>query len=64
MKSFRGLLALGIATTFLASVGSARAEDQIRILCPTWSGYAPIFEAGTNELLQNTVYKNPLAGTL
>ena len=45
MKSFRGLLALGIATTFLASVGSARAEDQIRILCPTWSGYAPIFVA-------------------
>jgi NitT/TauT family transport system substrate-binding protein len=45
MKSFRGILALGIATIFVASAGSAKAEDQIRILCPTWSGYAPIFVA-------------------
>jgi NitT/TauT family transport system substrate-binding protein len=45
MKSFHGILALGVATIFVASVGSAKAEDQIRILCPTWSGYAPIFVA-------------------
>jgi NitT/TauT family transport system substrate-binding protein len=28
-----------------AAVAPARAEDRIRILCPTWSGYAPIFVA-------------------
>jgi NitT/TauT family transport system substrate-binding protein len=31
---------------FLAVIASqARAEDKIRILCPTWSGYAPVFVA-------------------
>ena len=45
MKYFRSILALGVATTFLVSVASAKADDTIRILCPTWSGYAPIFVA-------------------
>ena len=45
MQYFRGILALGLATSFLATVAPAKAEDQIRILCPTWSGYAPIFVA-------------------
>jgi NitT/TauT family transport system substrate-binding protein len=45
MKHFRGLLALGAATAFLASAATAKAEDTIRILCPTWSGYAPVFVA-------------------
>ncbi len=37
-----GLLAL-CAT--VASATTSRADDKIRILCPTWSGYAPIFVA-------------------
>lgn len=46
MTYTRTILALGIATvTSLASTGAAAAEDKIRILCPTWSGYAPIFVA-------------------
>jgi NitT/TauT family transport system substrate-binding protein len=45
MKHLRGLLALGAATAFLATAATAKAEDTIRILCPTWSGYAPVFVA-------------------
>src|ERR1700753_2276081 len=32
-------MALSMATT------AARADEKIRILCPTWSGYAPVFVA-------------------
>jgi NitT/TauT family transport system substrate-binding protein len=32
----------------MLGLGTAKAEDTIRILCPTWSGYAPLFVA--NEL--------------
>jgi NitT/TauT family transport system substrate-binding protein len=45
MKHFRSFLVTGVATSFLASAATAHAEDTIRILCPTWSGYAPIFVA-------------------
>ncbi len=45
MKNLRSLLAVSIATSFLIAATAARAEDKIRILCPTWSGYAPIFVA-------------------
>jgi NitT/TauT family transport system substrate-binding protein len=45
MKFSRQLLAAGIAAGLLAAAAPAFAEDQIRILCPTWSGYAPIFVA-------------------
>lgn len=37
--------ALAGAAGFASSVVSAHAEDRIRILCPTWSGYAPLFVA-------------------
>jgi NitT/TauT family transport system substrate-binding protein len=37
-------LLLGAACLMLMNA-SARAEDKIRILCPTWSGYAPVFVA-------------------
>lgn len=37
------LACLGLGAV-LPAVG-ARAEDRIRILCPTWSGYAPVFVA-------------------
>jgi NitT/TauT family transport system substrate-binding protein len=35
--------ALGLSCVLLA--GSAWADNTIRILCPTWSGYAPVFVA-------------------
>lgn len=38
------LLAALLAGSALAA-RDARAEDRIRILCPTWSGYAPLFVA-------------------
>jgi NitT/TauT family transport system substrate-binding protein len=37
------LAALGILAAFCT--GSAQADDKIRILCPTWSGFAPVFVA-------------------
>jgi NitT/TauT family transport system substrate-binding protein len=45
MKFSRHLLSAGIAAAILGSAAPAFAEDSIRILCPTWSGYAPIFVA-------------------
>lgn len=45
MKFFHTLLSLAATTTFLSSAACAKADDTIRILCPTWSGYAPIFVA-------------------
>ena len=36
---------LGISAALRLTVGMARADDAIRILCPTWPGYAPIFVA-------------------
>lgn len=47
MKKFLAALALSSALTFAAGT-TARAADSatsIRILCPTWSGFAPIFVA-------------------
>lgn len=45
----RRLTAAGLAAAVWigVSVGAtaARADDKIRILCPTWSGYAPVFVA-------------------
>jgi len=43
-----GMRYLGVAGLLLGlavAAGPARAEDRIRILCPTWSGYAPVFVA-------------------
>ena len=37
--------ALVLAAVLASSCAVARAEDKIRILCPTWSGYAPLFVA-------------------
>jgi NitT/TauT family transport system substrate-binding protein len=45
MKFSRNLLGLAAAITLTAGASAARADDTIRILCPTWSGYAPIFVA-------------------
>ncbi len=46
---FRRLAGVGLALTLLAEVSlpaaSAHADEKIRILCPTWSGYAPVFVA-------------------
>ena len=36
---------LGISAALSLTVGMARADEAIRILCPTWPGYAPIFVA-------------------
>ena len=38
-------LGLSLAVGLGLASWHARAEDKIRILCPTWSGYAPIFVA-------------------
>jgi NitT/TauT family transport system substrate-binding protein len=43
MKTIVSLVALVLGVS-LAPI-AATAADQIRILCPTWSGYAPIFVA-------------------
>jgi NitT/TauT family transport system substrate-binding protein len=39
----RGLAALSLLAALIA--GPAEADDTIRILCPTWSGFAPAFVA-------------------
>jgi NitT/TauT family transport system substrate-binding protein len=44
MKLSRNFLGAGLLAGLLLA-GPARADDKIRILCPTWSGYAPIFVA-------------------
>src|SRR6476620_1294012 len=36
---------LAVSAAFVLAIGVARADDAIRILCPTWPGYAPIFVA-------------------
>ena len=45
MNITRGILGAGLATGLLFASASAKADDTIRILCPTWSGYAPVFVA-------------------
>ena len=46
MTGLRGLKGGLIAVTCaLLATPAAQAADKIRILCPTWSGYAPIFVA-------------------
>lgn len=45
MKIRTGLFSLAVASLLLSAANSASADDKIRILCPTWSGYAPIFVA-------------------
>jgi len=45
MKFSRNLLGLAAAISLTLGASAARADDTIRILCPTWSGYAPIFVA-------------------
>lgn len=44
---FRRFAGVGLAVALWASVSVAavRADEKIRILCPTWSGYAPVFVA-------------------
>ncbi len=46
---FRQLAGVGLAVALLAGVSmtttAARADEKIRLLCPTWSGYAPVFVA-------------------
>jgi NitT/TauT family transport system substrate-binding protein len=39
------LLAACVAGAALAAGGSARADNRIRVLCPVWSGFAPILVA-------------------
>ena len=36
---------LAVSAALTLTVGMARADNAIRILCPTWPGYAPIFVA-------------------
>lgn len=36
-------MALGLSVSLAAT--AARADETIRILCPTWSGFAPVFVA-------------------
>ncbi len=43
--SFKRILAAGFGLAVAMSVSAAHADDKIRILCPTWSGYAPVFVA-------------------
>lgn len=47
MKTFLAALALSSALTFAAGTAAHAADPAktIRILCPTWSGFAPIFVA-------------------
>jgi NitT/TauT family transport system substrate-binding protein len=45
MKLPHLLASFGLAAALLGTAAPARAADSIRILCPTWSGYAPIFVA-------------------
>nr|HML30793.1 ABC transporter substrate-binding protein [Hyphomicrobium sp.] len=46
---FRRFAGVGLAVALWASVSvaaaTAHADEKIRILCPTWSGYAPVFVA-------------------
>jgi NitT/TauT family transport system substrate-binding protein len=37
--------AAGMLAGLALATGTARAEEKIRILCPTWSGFAPVFVA-------------------
>jgi NitT/TauT family transport system substrate-binding protein len=39
------IFAAGFAVALSVSATAAHADDKIRILCPTWSGYAPVFVA-------------------
>jgi NitT/TauT family transport system substrate-binding protein len=45
MRLARRHLGTGLAASLSLAVAHAHAADKIRILCPTWSGYAPIFVA-------------------
>jgi NitT/TauT family transport system substrate-binding protein len=45
MKLSSLLPCLGLTTALLGAASPAMADNTIRILCPTWSGYAPIFVA-------------------
>ncbi|MFA5955500.1 ABC transporter substrate-binding protein [Hyphomicrobium sp.] len=44
---FRRLAGVGLAVALWtsASIAAVQADEKIRILCPTWSGYAPVFVA-------------------
>jgi NitT/TauT family transport system substrate-binding protein len=46
---FRRFAGVGLAVALWAGVSlastAAQADEKIRILCPTWSGYAPVFVA-------------------
>lgn len=48
-KGFRRFAGVGLAVALWAGVSlastAAQADEKIRILCPTWSGYAPVFVA-------------------
>jgi|HubBroStandDraft_1064217.scaffolds.fasta_scaffold00150_18 NitT/TauT family transport system substrate-binding protein len=43
--SLRKRCVAGLLVAFALAAGPARSEDEIRILFPTWSGYAPVFVA-------------------
>jgi NitT/TauT family transport system substrate-binding protein len=45
MKLLRLLASFGLTAALLGAAPAAYGADSIRILCPTWSGYAPIFVA-------------------
>jgi NitT/TauT family transport system substrate-binding protein len=45
MVAQRLLHAFGLAILLATAAGAASARDRIRILCPTWSGFMPVFVA-------------------
>lgn len=45
MIAYKRLIAAVIAITPFMPITAAIAKDRIRIMCPTWSGFAPVFVA-------------------
>jgi NitT/TauT family transport system substrate-binding protein len=43
--NLKHIQAAGLALVIGMTAGAAHADNKIRILCPTWSGYAPVFVA-------------------
>jgi NitT/TauT family transport system substrate-binding protein len=44
-RSFRYVAGFAFAAAFAGSGAAAKADEKIRILCPTWVGYAPVLVA-------------------
>ncbi|MBO0906036.1 ABC transporter substrate-binding protein [Jiella sonneratiae] len=43
--SFRSLVAAALALAAATSAGTARADETVRVMAPTWPGFAPVFVA-------------------